>query len=142
VDKTTSSFSYSKSRLRAGYSYPIKYTELESALSPEIIKALFYVHLDSGSPETTIIMSAHYSGECHRNSVFGGGYGAGLTSVTLSSVLSKNKAAVHDLLIEKGFPLLNQWIGKAMSAGDAWRASDHGILFEFNGGVLICRECN
>ena len=127
-------YSFDKSRLPKGMSYPLKRSVLDETLEREAISKIYVVYYwlrQSGD----VVMRADYCGVATK-----GRFAAGQSSVTLYAVPSAERKQTETLLLEKGLPSLCAWLKRAEEAGNAWRGKDHHLAVRYADGRLSVAE--
>jgi hypothetical protein len=118
-------YSFSKARLPKGTGYPLKRSALDRALEQANVNDLVFVsYLRTQRPNE--VMRADYHGEHRRVGV------SGKTSVTVYSVPGQQRAATQSALLNEGVKAIVEWLIKAESAGNTWRAVDHQLVLNFS----------
>lgn len=126
-------YSFTKSKIKRGLSYPLKRSLLDSALensSIGVVALVFYFMRHGGN----IVMRADFMGEGHGVTL------GGNASVTLYSVPSKEKHQIQALLVTEGLARVCGWLQRVEQAGNTWRAKNHSIVLEFVAGALKISE--
>jgi hypothetical protein len=127
-------YSFDKSKLPQGMSYPLKRSVLDAALEAAGISRIYVVYYwvrQAGS----VVMRAEYCGESST-----GRFAAGQSSVTLYAVPSGERKETETLLLDRGLPVLCSWLKKAEDAGSAWRGKPHHLAIECARGRLSIAE--
>ena len=127
-------YSFDKSKLPQGMSYPLKRSVLDAALQAagvSRIHAVYYWLRQSGN----VVMRAEYCGESNK-----GWFAVGQSSITLYAVPSDERRETERLLLEKGLPDLCAWLKKAEDAGNTWRGKNHHLAIECTKGELSVAE--
>jgi len=123
-------YSFDKSKLPQGMSYPLKRNVLSAALEEFQIFQVHVVYFWIRQ-HGNIVMRADYLGETNK-----GWFAAGKSSVTLYAVPSKERHMTQHLLLEKGLPALCTWLQKAEAAENVWRGMYHSFVIECTQGKL------
>lgn len=127
-------YSFDKSKLPQGMSYPLKRSVLDAVLQDagvSQIHVVYYWLRQSGN----VVMRAECCGQSNK-----GAFAAGQSSITLYAVPSEERKETETLLLEKGLPELCAWLKKAEEAGNAWRGKNHHLAIECAGGSLAVVE--
>jgi hypothetical protein len=127
-------YSFDKSKLPQGMSFPLKRSVLDKALEEAGISQIHVVYywLRQGG---NVVMRAEFCGESNK-----GWFAAGQSSVTLHAVPSGERKGTEILLLERGLPVLCAWLKRAEAAGNAWRGKNHQLAIECAEGKLSVAE--
>ena len=127
-------YSFDKSKLPKGLSYPLKRSVLDETMERvgiSKIHVVYYWLRQSGD----VVMRADYCGDATK-----GRFAAGQSSVTLYAVPSEQRKETEGLLLTSGLPSLCSWLKAAENAGSAWRGKDHHLAIECVDGKLSIAE--
>jgi hypothetical protein len=119
--------------LPKGTSYPLKRSVLDRALEQAKVNDLVIVSYLRTQRQNEV-MRADYHGN-HRRDYFA----SGKTSVTIYSVPGEQRAAIESALLNEGIKAVVEWLVKAETAGNTWRAVDHQLVLNFSFNHL-CRS--
>jgi hypothetical protein len=119
-------YSFSKDKLPKGTSYPLKRSVLDRALEQANVNDLVIVSYLI-TQRRNEVMRADYHGN-HRRDYFA----SGKTSVTIYSVAGEQRAATESALLNEGVKAIVEWLVKAETSGNTWRAVDHQLVLEFS----------
>ncbi|HYW73670.1 MAG TPA: hypothetical protein VE961_21790 [Pyrinomonadaceae bacterium] len=127
-------YSFDKSRLPQGMSYPLKRSVLDETLERAGVSRIYVVYywLRQGGD---VVMRADYCGDATK-----GRFAAGQSSLTLYAVPSTERKQTETLLLAKGLPPLCAWLKRAEEAGNAWRGKDHHLAIRCTDGLLSFSE--
>jgi hypothetical protein len=128
-------YSFSKSKIPRGLSYPLKRSLLNAGLVSSSISQVFLVFYNMRHGGK-IVMRADFMGEGHGFSSFS----AGKSSLTVYAVPSQEKHAIETLLVKEGLPRVCAWLQRVEQEGNGWRAKNHSIVLEFAAGTLRTSE--
>ena len=122
-------YAFDKQRLPRGFSFPLKRSILDSALTTAHITRIHCVYywLQQASD---IVLRADYCGEANR------AWAAGQASITLYAVPARERSHTESVLIAQALPQLCTWLQTAEMAGNVWRGVDHTLVFLFRNGSL------
>jgi hypothetical protein len=128
-------YSFSKSKIPRGLSYPLKRSLLDAGLVSSSISQVFHVfyNMRHGS---NIVMRADFMGEGHGFPPFS----AGKSSLTVYAVPSQEKHAIETLLVKEGLPRVCTWLQRVEQEGNRWRAKNHSLVLECAAGTLKTSE--
>jgi hypothetical protein len=124
-------YSFSKSKIPRGLSYPLKRSLLDAGLVSSSISQVFHVFYNMRHGGN-IVMRADFMGEGHGFSPFS----AGKSSLTVYAVPSQEKHAIETLLVKEGLPRVCAWLQRVEQEGNGWRAKNHSIVLECAAGTL------
>ena len=131
-----SAYGFSKDRLPARYSYPLKRSLLDAALcEASVMKAVYSVRYLFGrgiGPSTLDVMFQPEIGQFHASV-------SGRCLITVWAVPSEKRKQIEDVIVTQGLPLLCQWLARNTSAGNAWRGTPHSFALIVRNG-LLCQE--
>jgi hypothetical protein len=129
VDTT---WDYSKYPLPHGYSYPVKRSDIEAAVSKAAATGLRSVGMFRWRPGRTVAR-ADYRGDARRERWAMDG----LVTVRFHAVPSDQRHHVEKLLLTGGLDRLFSWVADAGTAGNSWRGGDHYFqLLQSDTGLL------
>src|ERR1700694_2692545 len=120
-------YSFTKAKLPRGTSYPLKRSRLDAALGQAGLKNVLRVTY-LRQQRRNEVMRADYHGEHLR-----GGY----TSLTVYSVPGDERAATEFALLKEGIPAIIQWLLKAETERNTWRAVNHELVLKFDLRSLV-----
>ena len=120
-------YSFTKAKLPRGTSYPLKRSRLDAALEQAGLKNVLRVTY-LRQQRRNEVMRADYHGEHLR-----GGY----TSLTVYSVPGDERAATEFALLKEGIPAIIQWLLKAETERNTWRAVNHELVLKFDLRSLV-----
>ncbi len=127
-------YSFDKSKLPYGMSYPLKRSLLDAAFEKFQIVQVYVVYYWT-QRHGNIVMRADYLGEANK-----GWFAAGKSNVTLYAVPSNDRRMTEHVLIEQGLPALCTWLQKAEAAENVWRGTNHSFVIECAQGKLFYFE--
>lgn len=122
-------YAFDKHRLPRGFSFPLKRSILDSALTTAHIThvhCVYYWWRQAGD----IVLRADYCGEANR------AWAAGQTSITLYAVPACERSETDSALIAQVLPQLCTWLQTAELAGNVWRGVDQTLVFQFKNSSL------
>jgi hypothetical protein len=128
-------YSFSKSQIPHGFSYPLKRSLLDAGLVRSSISRIFHVFYKMRHGGN-IVMRADFMGEGHGFPPFS----AGQSSLTVYAVPSQEKHVIETLLLMEGLPRVCAWLQRVEQEGSGWRAKNHSIVLEFAAGTLTPSE--
>jgi len=128
--KSAMDYSFSKDKLPKGTSYPLKRSRLDAALEQAGVKCLAYVTY-LRKQRRNEVMRADYYGEHLRVGA------AGQTSLTIYSVPGEERVATESALLKEGIPAIIQWLLKAETERNTWRAVNHELVLKFDLQSLV-----
>lgn len=124
---------FSKEKLPAPFSYPLKRSLLDAALDKASVKSTVYsvrYLFGRGKGPSTLDVRFEPEGKgCHASV-------SGRNLITLWSVSGHMRKQVEDVLVDQGLPLLCQWLARGSAAGNAWRSTEHGLRLTVQDGLL------
>lgn len=124
---------FHKDRLPSGHSFPIGRSILDTALQQaqlQHIHAMYYWRRRQGD----IVIRADYRAEQAQ------WVGAGRETLTVYSVPALQKQAIRYWIQTAILPQLMEWLRRAESAGNVWRATGHSIAFHYHNGTTSISE--
>jgi hypothetical protein len=122
-------YGFDKQKLPRGFSYPLKRSILDAALTEAGITRVHCVYYWLGH-SGDIILRADYCGEANH------AWAAGQASITLCAVPSEERRETESALLHQALPQLCTWLRTAEQAGNVWRGVDHTIVFHVKNGFL------
>jgi hypothetical protein len=132
-----SAYGFSKDRLPASFSYPLKRSLLDVALyEASVMKTVYSVRYLFGrgsGPSALDVMFQPESGQFHASV-------SGRCLITVWAVPSEKRKQVEDVIVTQGLPLLCQWLARSTSAGNAWRGIPHSFALIVRNGLLSHEE--
>jgi len=118
-------YSFSKSKLPKGESYPLKRSLLDSALQQAGIKNVAIVSY-LRNQRVDEVMRVDFLGEHTKTAV------SGNASLTVYSVPKEQRAITESVLSHEGLETIVKWLQKVETAGNTWRFADHHLVLEFS----------
>ncbi len=123
-------YSFSKDKLPATFSYPLKRPLPDSALDAASVKSTVYsvryLFRRKGAPATLDAWFSPHNG--YHPSV------SGRSLVTIWAVPSDQRKSCEDLLIAQGLPVLCRWLEQSSVAKNVWRSSAYSLSLIVRGG--------
>lgn len=130
-------YGFTKDKLPASFSYPLKRSLLDVALYNASVKntvySVRYLFGRGSGPSTLDVMFQPENGKFHASV-------SGRCLITLWAVPSDKRKQIEDVLVDQGLPLLCQWLERSSSAGNAWRGTAHGFTLTVRDGLLRHEE--
>src|SRR5262245_29887756 len=107
-------YAFDKHKLPKGFSFPLKRSALDAALSGAGITQVDCVYYWLGRPGH-IVRRADFCGESNRV------WAAGRSRITLYAVPASERRETETLLLQTALPQLCAWLHNAEQAGNVWR---------------------
>jgi hypothetical protein len=131
-----SQYDFSKDKLPEDFSYPLKRSLLDAALTAaSVMDAVYSVRYLFGRGEQPATLGALFSPEQ-------GGHVSvpGRSLITVWAVPSAERKTCEDILRAVGLPMLCHWLAQTLHAGNVWRGSAHDLSLIIRDGVLKHQE--
>ncbi|MGW6706525.1 hypothetical protein ACWGDE_16750 [Streptomyces sp. NPDC054956] len=130
--------SYSRTRLRRGWAYPVGRSVIEAGLRAAGVRVdgLWLSGTDPDNwTEWTILANCGWTPRA------GPRRGAGRASLSVSAVPSSERLAISGLLVEEVLPRAYDWLARAAADPDsAWGGSSHWWRARIRNGALTTEE--
>jgi hypothetical protein len=121
-------YSFHKSRIGKGISYPLKRTALDIAIEEARIEKLGWVYYQRSNG--AYVLRAYRFGDSSK------GLGAGLATIIVCSVASSTRKVVENAILNEGLPRLLGWLRNIETAGNTRRGSDQFFAASYVDGAL------
>jgi hypothetical protein len=123
MDAEETAYHYSKARLPAGESYPLKRGELDAALREHSVTTLRTVYLSRRGG--THLLTARFIAD-HRHMA-----ASGSTSLSVCSVPSDLRRDIRAALLDGGLDRVIRWLAAVEHAAETWRLQGHQFGVEY-----------
>jgi hypothetical protein len=125
---------FEKATLGSGWSYPLKRSVLDAALSSAGVTSVFEVRFQGGPHKRIPPLVVTHVGVAAP-------YGAaGKVRISVTAVRSVERQAVMSAL-EAELPTICGWIKAAEAASMTWRDQGHQLVAELHDGQIVLAEC-
>ena len=127
-------YGFSKDKLPKGLSYPLKRSQLDSALrAASVYGAVYSVrYLARRSPVVLDAQFVPLGRQVHPSVV-------GRSLITVWAVLSTTRHHLEQQILTMALPQLCDWLARSQTEGSAWRSLPHSVAFELVRGDLVRR---
>jgi hypothetical protein len=131
-----SQYGFTKDKLPEGFSYPLKRSLLDAALTDaSVMDAVYSVRYLFGRGKEPATLGALFSPEQN-----GAHVESGRSLIRVWAVPSAERKTCEDSLRAVGLPMLCHWLAQTLHAGNVWRSSPHDLSLIIRDGVLKHQE--
>jgi hypothetical protein len=128
------SYSFSRHKIPRTFSYPMKRTALDAAISARNIRSIesvvYYFVLAPRS-----IFRVAYNGEQNKEILKPGAF-----SIWIYAVPSTEKLRIQEMILRSVVPVALDWIEELDHAGNVRRTGNHHFVARYNGDQLLIEQ--